>query len=168
MRNWILIILLFSFSCGTKTNKHDEEGIEEKVPLIDRIALEDLQGAPIMLNNLKGKVVFLNYWATWCKPCVKEMPSISKASKMLKDEPVVFIVASDEDLVKIQKFVSKLSYEFEFAHSLTSVFDLDIKALPTTMIISPEGKIVFNEIGGRDWSTDRNIELIKRFISTPN
>lgn len=164
MNKIAFILLLFIVGCSNSENRSIQDNTtEEKKPLIDRIALEDYNGNKIELADLKGKVVFLNYWATWCKPCIKEMPSIDVARKKINDPNIVFIVASDEDLERIKKYTSRFSFEFTFAHSTVSVFDLDIKALPTTMIINPEGKIVFNEIGGRDWSTDKNIGLIESF-----
>lgn len=166
MRYAIFLLLLAIIGCTRGPNK--KEGKVDEKPLVKRIELEGINGKKISLEELKGKVVFLNFWATWCKPCVKEMPSIDKAREILKDEPIVFIVASDEDMEKIKSYIPKLPYQFQFAHSLTSVFDLDIKALPTTMIINKEGEIVFNEIGGRDWSTSINITLIKKIIDTPN
>jgi len=75
----------------------------------------------------------------------------------------MFIIASDEDVEKIRKFESKHHYSFNLVHSNTSVFDLDVQALPSTMIINENGEIVFNEIGARDWSSDKNIALIKSF-----
>ena len=164
MRHWIVLIFALAFGCSTQDGKNENDSSTDK-PLVERISLKDLNGNSIELSDLKGKVIFLNFWATWCKPCVKEMPSIDKASELLKNEPVVFLAASDEEVEKIKKFVSKLSYRFQFVHSATSVFDLDIKALPTTIIILSEGKIVVNEIGCRDWSSKKNIELIKKFIS---
>lgn len=164
MKKIAIAILLITLGCSApKDQPENGNSTEVPKPLIERIRLEDFDGNAIELSKLKGKVVFLNYWATWCKPCIKEMPSIDKARKMINDPDIVFIVASDEDLAKIKKYTSQFMFEFTFAHSTTSVFDLDIKALPTTMIIGPEGKIVFNEIGGRDWATDKNIMLIKSF-----
>ena len=168
MRYVILIVLITILGCTNSSSKKEREEKADERPLVQKIELEDLYGKEINLSELKGKVVFLNFWATWCKPCIKEMPSIDKARELLKTEPVVFIAASDEDLERIQKFIPKLPYNFQFAHSKTSVFDLDIKALPTTMIINQKGEIVFNEIGGRDWSTNKNIELIKGIIVSTN
>jgi len=166
MRNILILFILLLEGCSSPSTDSEESKTFVNVkdePLIERITLEDLEGKRIDLNELKGNIIFLNFWATWCKPCIKEMPSIDAASKTLKGDSIVFILASDEKLNKIQKFTTVQSYTFKFAHSKTSVFDLDIKALPTTMIINSEGEIVFNEIGGRDWSTEKNIELIKSF-----
>ncbi len=154
--------------CGSSSTTKEEK--EEKVAgkelsLIEKFDFEDLEGNKIDWADTKGKVVFINFWATWCKPCIKEMPSISEANNQLKDGNVLFIVASDEDIEKIKKFDSKRKYSFPLMRSVTSVFDLDIQALPTTIIIDEKGEVVFNEIGTRDWASEKNIALIKSFSS---
>ncbi len=165
LRNTVLLLMLFMFGCTTNT-KETSEGLQseklQELPLIERFAFEDLEGKKIDWTETNGKLVFVNFWATWCKPCIKEMPSISEANIKLKEE-VIFIVASDEDVEKIKKFESKHHYSFKLLRSKTPVFDLDIQALPTTIIIDKNGKIVFNEIGSRNWASDKNIALIKSF-----
>lgn len=164
--NILFIGLFFIGGCGSEKTDSDETEQEEnlqELPLIERFSFEDLEGNKMNWDDTKGKLVFVNFWATWCKPCIKEMPSISKANIQLKEEDVLFIVASDEDVSKIKKFESKHHYSFSLLHSNISVFDLDVQALPTTIIINEEGKIVFNEIGSRDWSSDKSIALIKSF-----
>lgn len=168
VKSAILLLLIISVGCTSKsseTNESKQEGNLQELPLIERFSFEDLEGNKIDWAETKGKLVFVNFWATWCKPCIKEMPSLSEANIQLKDEGVLFIVASDEDVKKIKKFESKHHYSFSLLHSNTSVFDLDVQALPTTIIINEEGKIVFNEIGSRDWSSDKSIALIKSFSS---
>lgn len=162
----VLMITMFAVGCGEK-NSEKEEGENgetlQELPLTQRFDFEDLEGNEFDWADTKGKLVFINFWATWCKPCIREMPSLSEANIQLKDEGVIFIVASDEEVKKIKKFESKHYYSFKLSHSTVSVFDLDVQALPTTLIINENGEIVFNEIGARDWSSDKSIALIKSF-----
>ena len=90
------------------------------------------------------------------------MPDIDKAAKLLKDDNFVFLAASDEDLDKIKQFAAKSEFSFQIVRSKTSVFDLDISALPTTMVINTEGEIVFNEVGARDWSSENEINNLRK------
>lgn len=173
VKNIILLVLIFIVGCSSKDSDSSETDTSylaeyeaalklHDLPLIERFSFEDLEGNKFDWREAKGKLVFVNFWATWCKPCIKEMPSISKANTQLKKE-VLFIIASDEEVAKIKKFESKHHYSFALMHSNTSVFDLDIQALPTTLIINEKGEIVFNEIGVRDWASEKSITLIKSF-----
>lgn len=165
----VLIIVVFFMACGNKstdTSEKEQQVISKEKPLIERFSFEDTEGNEVNISESKGKIVFLNFWATWCKPCIEEMPSINLAYNKLKDKGVVFIVASDEEPEKLKKFASKYNFDFTLIHSRISVFELNIKALPTTMIIDTKGEIVFNEVGSRDWSSESNIDLIQSFSIT--
>ena len=155
----LLTLLVFASLVGCQKSEKKDEKLPEK--LVDRIQLEDLKGETITLESLKGKTIFLNYWATWCRPCLAEMPDMDKAAKILGEENFVFLAASDEDMDKIKKFVAVKDYSFQFVHSKTSVFDLDIMALPTTMIINTKGEIVYNEVGARDWANVKELEKLR-------
>ena len=120
----------------------------------------DLEGAKREALRT-NRLVLVHYWATWCRPCLAEMPDMDKAAKILGEENFVFLAASDEDMDKIKKFVAVKDYSFQFVHSKTSVFDLDIMALPTTMIINTKGEIVYNEVGARDWANVKELEKLR-------
>ena len=154
-----LLLLVSLGGCQKSSDKKAKQSLPEK--LVDRIELTDLDGETISLDDLKGKTIFLNYWATWCRPCLAEMPDMDKAAKILGDENFIFLAASDEEMEKIQKFAFKNKYSFQFVHSKTSVFDLDIMALPTTMVIDSKGEIVYNEVGARDWSSKKELENLR-------
>ncbi|MEL7004693.1 MAG: redoxin domain-containing protein [Bacteroidota bacterium] len=124
--------------------------------------LTDLNQNPIELADLKGKTVFLNFWATWCKPCIAEMPSIENARKILAADSIVFLLASNESLDKIQKFKQKKSFDLNFVQLTSPLENLGIMAFPTTHIIAPSGETVFSEMGGREWDSEENLEMIRK------
>lgn len=159
--NYSLLLFISLAGCQQSSNEQTKESLPEK--LVDRIQLTDLDGETIYLDDLKGKTIFLNYWATWCRPCLAEMPDMDKAAKILGEENFVFLAASDEDIDKIKKFAAKVNYSFQFVHSKTSVFDLDIMALPTTMVIDSKGEIVYNEVGARDWASKKELAELRKF-----
>ena len=167
MKNLLIIFSLISIISLGGCQKASDAQTKEKLPekLVDRIQLTDLDGKAISLEEFKGKTIFLNYWATWCRPCLAEMPDMDKAAKILTKENFVFLAASDEDIEKIKKFAVKNKYTFQFVHSVTSVFDLDIIALPTTMVINSKGEIIYNEVGARDWSSKRELDNLRNLIS---
>ncbi len=143
-----------------KSDSHTEENLE-----IGKIALKDLNDHVINLKEYKGKIIFINFWATWCKPCLEEMPSIQKAQEILKDKNIVFLFASDELAEQIENFKSEYDYNFNYVRT-ENLAELNILALPTTFIFDIHGKLVFNEMGYRKWDDKTNIDLILKIAKT--
>ena len=126
---------------------------------IDKVKLTDLKDRPIDQKQYDGKTIFINFWATWCKPCREEMPSIQEAMKILKDKKIEFLFASDETTEQIEEFKAAHEYSFNYV-KVESLSDLNIMGLPTTFIFSPDGKLIFSEMGYRKWDDKTNIDLI--------
>ena len=87
-----------------KTKTVEPEVIESVVEKVSTSTYEDLEGNPIEISDYKGKRVLLNYWATWCRPCIEEMPDMEKAQTILEKDNYVFLFASDQSIDKINKF----------------------------------------------------------------
>lgn len=122
--------------------------------------LKTLNGEDIDMSKYQGKRVFINVWATWCKPCVQEMPTIAKAMEQLEGSDVVFLFASPEETEDIAGFRDRRGFPFEYV-KLLNLEALSINALPTTFIFDVDGKMLYGEEGFRDWSTPENLETIK-------
>jgi thiol-disulfide isomerase/thioredoxin len=120
-------------------------------------SVKDLQGNTIKVNEFKGKTVFLNLWATWCGPCRMEMPSIEQLYRQVDKEKIVFIILSvdrPQDFHKIKGYISEK--EFTFPVYTPADFlpaQLQVKSIPSTFIISPDGRIVSNEVGATNFDT---------------
>ncbi len=128
---------------------------------LDDIKLSTLSGEKIDMDEFKGKTVFINFWATWCGPCIQEIPTINNAHSILKSEGVVFLLASNEDIDHIKKFSAKHAYDFRYV-KLENMEELKIPALPTTFIFDSEGELKFSETGFRKWDEQSNIDLISK------
>jgi thiol-disulfide isomerase/thioredoxin len=126
------------------------------------IELTDLVGNPIDLSGLKGKRIILNVWATWCKPCIQEMPSLEELQKSLPEDKYIILLASSEGLDKIKKFKERNSYTLEFVQLITTQESLGIYSLPTTFIIDEKGKLLITENGMRDWGDHEVIKEIEQ------
>jgi thiol-disulfide isomerase/thioredoxin len=159
----IISTAILSFVSCTSKETTSTEKLPEK--LVDRIQLVDMDGNDIDLAQYRGKTIFLNYWATWCKPCIAEMPDIDECAKILANEDFVFLAASDEKIDKISSFLKDSDYSFTIVHSKRSVFDMDIMALPTTMIINKDGEIVYNEVGARKWNSEAELNKLRSYAS---
>ena len=157
MKVGLLYALLFVlFGCSQVKEKKND------IAKIKLIELSDQK--PIDLAQYEGKAVFINFWATWCKPCIQEMPTIVVAQEKLKNENVIFLFASNEESDQVEKFAKKHNYELHYV-LLENMEALNIQALPTTFIFNPEGKLKFSETGFRAWDAPENIERITKIIN---
>ena len=129
--------------------------------LVDNIKLLDLDNNPIDLKQYAGKTIFLNFWATWCKPCILEMPSIERAQKQLQEEEYVFLLASDETVGRIKRFQATKDFNLTFVRVETPFPDIGILSLPTTLVIASDGKIAFNQIGALEWDAPEVLQKLR-------
>jgi thiol-disulfide isomerase/thioredoxin len=154
-----LITFLFLISCksnNTKKNRlTDLESLQSKSTFIN------LSKQEVDLNLFSNKKIILNYWATWCGPCVKEMPDLMIAEKKLKDSEVSLFLVSDEDVSVISKFVDNNQYTLNFLKSNVSNEMLGVYSLPTTILFDNKGNKVETIVGVLDFS-DEN--LINKFL----
>jgi cytochrome c biogenesis protein CcmG/thiol:disulfide interchange protein DsbE len=130
--------------------------------------LQDLKGKQSELRHFKGKVVFLNFWATWCGPCKEEMPSIEALYNQFKERDFVFLsVSVDYEGVKpVKEFIEKQRYTFPvLIDSQCETLDLfDVKGIPTTFLIDKKGIIVGKAIGPKDWKRSEVISIVTLLI----
>ena len=135
-----------------------QPGVEKSVPLqmSPDMHLKSFEGQSVKLSALKGKLVFLNFWATWCPPCLAEMPAINELYNEFTSDPnVVFLmIDADNDPAKSKRFFEKNGYRSPL-YFLTAVPPAELYAgtLPTTVVISKSGEIVFREKGAADYAS---------------
>jgi thiol-disulfide isomerase/thioredoxin len=126
-----------------------------------------LDGNKFEFSQTKGKVVFFNLWATWCPPCVAEMPAIQELYDIYKNnDKVEFVLVSNEDLESISKFIKKKGFTFPVymnQYRLPDAFQTN--SIPTTFVISKSGKIVINQVGAANWSGEKMQETMDRLIA---
>lgn len=127
---------------------------------LDTVDLKNLDGASLDKDALSGKIIILNLWATWCKPCVQEMPSLEVLQSELPSDKFVLLLASDEPLEKIRKFKQQSNFELEFIKLESSLESLGVFALPTTIFIDQKGNRSHTESGGKDWGSDGSVQEI--------
>ena len=124
--------------------------------------LIDDKGNKKPFTEFKDKVIFVNLWATWCPPCIAEMPDINELYTEMNGKDIQFVMISlDDDFQKAKDFVQKKDFDFpiyQLASSLPKVYESN--AIPTTYIISPEGKIVVAKSGMAKYNTTK----FKRFL----
>lgn len=129
----------------------------------------NLQGSDAAIynfNKAKGHVVFINFWATWCPPCIAEMQSINQLYKDYSKD-VVFLLVTSENEKKVSNFILKNNYDFNFYMPLSEEPDLlDTSSIPQTYVIDKSGNIVIEKNGAANWNSEsvRNLldDLLKK------
>lgn len=128
--------------------------------------LQHVNGSNFDFSSAEGKVIVINFWATWCPPCIAEMPSLDRLYQNYKsNENVVFLFVSNEETKVIQNFITKKAYTFDAYQPLTNYpSQFNISSIPRTFVISKQGDIVIDKAGVADWSSEKVIETIDGLI----
>lgn len=144
--------------------------IKEKIALTD-FTLPALSGEKLTLSAYKGKVVFLNFWATWCPPCRAEMPSMERLYAKMKDKGFEILAVNLQEEPKVVKeFLTKNKLTFPVVldanGKIGSVYG--VRGIPTTYLIDKEGFIVGGMVGGKEWDTPEVEAALKAIAGNDN
>lgn len=124
----------------------------------------DMNGDPVSLASLNSKPIFLNFWATWCPPCIAELPSIKELHGMYGDD-VNFVLVSNESRAKVRAFVADRNMEsLPFYQNKATPQEFARQSIPTTFIIDRNGKIVLSKEGVAKWNSGKVEKLLERLI----
>lgn len=140
------------------------EASSQQAPL-PRMLFEDSEGNVIDLAEQKGKVIFINFWATWCPPCIAEMPAISKLYEQFRDnDDVVFIMADmDQNFEKSRAFLKKKGLDLPLYKPVSNLPESVYEGtLPTTVIINKSGVLSFHHEGTADYSNPEVADFIRK------
>jgi peroxiredoxin len=144
--------------------------VDEPQPATD-FQLSDLDEQLLRLQDQRGKVVLLNFWATWCHPCLQEMPLMEQLYQALRQRPfVMWAVAMKEDREKVAPFMDKHHFQF------TALLDRDgavsarykLRGLPTTYLIDCHGNTVGWSVGPQEWTSEAIHTLLAALLSDPS
>lgn len=150
---------IFSFSPGLVDSEE-----REQVASYDW-KLHGVNTQSMNFDVAKGQVVLLNYWATWCPPCIAEMPSLQKLYNDYGDRVVFLFVTMDDD-PELNKFMSDKSYNYPIYRSLSETpKPFNGKSLPTTYLVDKKGNIVINKLGAANWNSNSVRETIDRLLA---
>ncbi|MDY0881247.1 TlpA disulfide reductase family protein [Dongia soli] len=158
-------------STGQSAGNDIQPGFFQKLtpaPDLAGVVVTDAEGKNVDLGSYKGKALLINVWATWCPPCVAEMPSLDRLQAQLgSDNFAVVPVAVDENsLDKVKQFLAdhqldKLPALLDANHALDGV--VKIAALPTSLLVSPEGKILARFTGENKWDCGKALAAVQNF-----
>lgn len=128
------------------------------------LVLKDLYEQTVNLKQSEGRPILINFWATWCAPCLAELPDLNKLHKRFKNE-VDFYFVSQESEKMLNKFIKSKNYNLPIYIQQTQLpKPLNNEALPSTYLIHPNGKIIAKATGAAKWN-DKNIhEIIESML----
>jgi len=132
--------------------------------------LHALDGSPVKFTKYAGKAVFLNIWATWCPPCVAEMPSIARLASdpSLRGKNIEFVcVATDDEIDAVRRYVREKNWPMTILHAeaLPGVFLTE--GIPATFIIAPDGRVVSETVGGQEWDGAETVKSLQAVADLP-
>ena len=119
------------------------------------------------LADYRGKVVLVNFWATWCEPCRDEMPSMQRLKNRLSGKPfVVLAVNVGEGEARIGEFLQKLPLDFTFLrdHSSAVMKAWRVKVLPASFVLGPDSRIRYSQIGELNWDDEKVVAMLSRLM----
>ncbi len=189
LRFWLLVFVSFGIALslssalraasnqGNAMSQGDNEFAKLRIRKIEPaeaahdFTLNEIHGSSVSLGAFRGKIVFLNFWATWCPPCRTEMPSMERLYRQLKGSGLVMLAA---DLKENKKQVT--DFMREFALTFPALLDTDgrvsrrygIVGLPATYIIDRKGRLIGHKPGSRDWATANTVELFRKLLAVGN
>jgi len=123
-------------------------------------------GKKISLDSFGGKVLVLNFWATWCPPCLSELPSLNEMASTLKNDGVVVLgISVDQKKDDYEKFLKKVTLNFEAAHDPSADISVEYGTFkyPETYVIDRNGKVLEKFIADRDWMDPQIIARLKGY-----
>ncbi len=169
----VLLLLWISFGLaavpvhGQLAGPLSMETPRKPVPALDFQASTP-EGKRVRLKDFRGKVVFLNFWATWCVPCRREMPAMERlASRMEGRAFTILAVNLMETTAQVRKFVEEMKVTFTIVMDTTGEISQNYGAtrLPLTYIIDKEGRVIHRALGPREWDGKESLALFEKLTA---
>lgn len=145
-----LVIIVKKFLIAPEIDLHEIEAV-------------NMDGEPLNTKELKGKVVILNFWATWCPPCVQEMPMFDNMNKMYGEDQVAFVLATEETGEEVPAFINKYQLTVPVYQLKEKLKNYDIYTIPATFIFDKKGRLVEKKLGAFDTAEELRV-LVEPYL----
>ncbi len=163
---WALCLVFYLFSGMTHARALMDPVADE--PGAQAFTLDSIDGGSISLDDYKGKFVLLNFWATWCAPCRKEMPALDRLHKKLNNGNFEVVgIHVGPSLSGVQRFLEQVPVEFTILIDQNmELSNWGVLGLPTTFLVSPEGRLVYRAVGEREWDSAKIVRFLRKVMSS--
>lgn len=154
----LLLILPLVPACGSLAAETKQSRVEAPP-----FALPDLEGDEHRLSDYAGKVLVVNFWASWCVPCRDELPSMNRAASKLSEQPVAWLAINvGEEREAVTAFVADYPIDFTVLLDPSGRVSQDwqVIGMPTTFVIDPEGYVAHRIVGKREWDDERHLRML--------
>ena len=156
--NYLINYILFFFiiiiiSCKEKIEKNRNQILP---------TLVTLENEEFELEELKGNVIILNLWATWCKPCIAEFKNLEESKSLFKENDVKIIAVSNEPIDKISEFLKRKPFDLNFVKLNGDLSYFDVYSLPTTIVLDKNGEENFRVTNSIDFTSKDFTDKIKK------
>ena len=146
---------------GCNLDNTKNENLSDLESLQLKTSFFDLNEKNLDLSVYKEGKIVVSYWATWCAPCIKEMPGIKRAEEILEEYGYTFLLVSDETVSKISEFKNEWNFDFNFLKSSKSFETLGVYAMPISYIFDENGQIIETIVGAIQWDSKEMINKLK-------
>lgn len=162
-KNMVTIIITAVITLAVAGFFYKRYNIPPAIALPD-IALTDLNGQKVSLQSYAGHPLFLSFFATWCGPCMRELPELADMRAKLSDQKLQMVCICDEPVEKLQSLQTRFGDRLIILHSEKSFHDIGIYTYPTNYIFNASGKKVYEKVNPDDWENPEVVELVRKMI----
>ena len=161
----LIVFVLMILACCLAVAKAEQQ--VNKIRYVQSVSgfnLQDMQGDSHQLRDYAGKTVIVNFWAVWCAPCRKEIPAMNRALAIFKDENITMLGINVGDPQKtIEAFSENHPMDFTVLMDKNGAVSQhwQVAGFPTTFIVNPEGKVVHQFVGGREWDEKNMLDSVR-------
>lgn len=134
-----------------------------------RMDVEDLSGDPVDVEQFRGSVLVLNFWATWCAPCVAEMPSLERLRQATSDLGVAFACVTPEEPAVVRKFIADREIDLPvYIQRGDTPEHFETRSIPATFVIDPSGLVAMRHFGAAAWDDDSVVAYVGGLAAAPD
>ena len=132
------------------------------------LEVQTIKGAPVSLKALQGQVVVVNFWASWCEPCMAEMPSLARLGERMKGKPFRLVTVNyAESREKIDLFLAKTGLDLPVVadHQGDAADAWGVGGLPMTFVVDKSGRVRYRSFGERNWDSGESVDRIEKLLA---